>query len=247
MEGLRLRHLDYGLRKAIGPLLSAGEYDSVIRKALVHLKTRVCNHLDLPKTLDGDDLVNRVFGKAASLLPDLTPSQRESYRSLFSGMYGLLRNHYMHNDVVVDGTELDVVLANANFLLRLIGDYHLNAVDVLLVEGDHTILNQIKSVLEPMFSFVSATSFDTAMDTIVRVGPPTILVTDRYLGDAIKKRGEDLAAYIRVDEPEKYVIYTLGYYPPERPSHSRDIEFAKPFLLHELLDTVKRAMRLSLL
>lgn len=121
----KMAYVDVDLRAGLSPLVRSREFDSAIRKAFVILKTRLCNKFDIDESIDGPALVNKIFGKDSTLLSNLDAGERQAYRDLLSGMFGLLRNRYAHNDSRPDLAELDAVIANVNLCLRIVGDFRL--------------------------------------------------------------------------------------------------------------------------
>jgi hypothetical protein len=115
--------VDADLRRDILPLIRFCQFDSAIRKAFVILKTRLCRKFDLDEKLDGDDLVNELFGSKSTRFPEMSPGERAAYRNLFAGMFGLLRNRFAHNDAQPDLSDLDTAIANVNMCLRIVGDF----------------------------------------------------------------------------------------------------------------------------
>lgn len=122
-------HFDHELHEAIRILVAQREFDSAERKAFVILKERlvnVCCMLDTAKTgvtqLDGEALVNRVFGASGCAVTRMAdrPSEREALRNLLAGLYGTFRNMVDHHDVKVSWEEAEAVISMINWaLLRL--------------------------------------------------------------------------------------------------------------------------------
>lgn len=125
----KMAYVDVDLRAGLSPLVRAREFDSAIRKAFVILKTRLCNKFGVDESIDGPALVNRIFGKDSTVLPGLDSGERQAYRDLLAGMFGLLRNRYAHNDSSPDLAELDAVIANVNLCLRIVGDFRVEKAD----------------------------------------------------------------------------------------------------------------------
>jgi hypothetical protein len=73
--------------------------------------------------MDGEDLVNAIFGPKSPHLAALSPGEKVVYRNLFAGMFGLLRNRFAHNDAQPDLSDLDTAIANVNMCLRIVGDF----------------------------------------------------------------------------------------------------------------------------
>jgi Protein of unknown function (Hypoth_ymh) len=119
----KLAWVDADLRRDILPLIRFCQFDSAIRKAFVILKTRLCRKFGLDETIDGDELVNAIFGQNSPHLSDLSRGEKAAYRNIFAGMFGLLRNRFAHNDVQPDLSDLDTALANVNLCLRIVGDF----------------------------------------------------------------------------------------------------------------------------
>jgi hypothetical protein len=119
----KLAYVDADLRREIAPLIRTRQFDSAIRKAFVVMKTRLCEKFGIEQTIDGPELVNRLFGKSSDYFPDMNAGTRQSYRDLFAGLFGLIRNEFAHNNAEPHLSDLDAVVANVNLCLRLIGDF----------------------------------------------------------------------------------------------------------------------------
>ena len=126
-----LQYIDADLRKEIATLIKTNQFDSAIRKAFVVFKSRLCKRFDIEESIDGYDLVNRVFGASSPFFPDMPKKQRQAYRDLFAGLFGLSRNRYAHNNVAATLSELDMVVSSINYCLKLIDDFHEVETDTL--------------------------------------------------------------------------------------------------------------------
>jgi hypothetical protein len=111
-------HLDARLRDAVVPLMSGGHYDSAVRKAFVILTDRLRRVFGVEAELDGDDLVNVVFGRGGRVPVPLDDSKRQAMRNLLSGFYGVYRNRFAHNDVQPDTSQARAIIEMANTLLH---------------------------------------------------------------------------------------------------------------------------------
>lgn len=111
-------HYDDELVKKVSGLLLHREYDSAIRKGFVVLKERLCSTYQMDRRLDGQDLVNSIFGSTGSTTPTLSNKERQALRDLLAGLYGLFRNKYGHEDVESAWHEADAVLSMINTLLK---------------------------------------------------------------------------------------------------------------------------------
>lgn len=85
-------HLDQRLRDAVTPLMQGGHYDSAVRKVFVVLTDRLRRAFGVSEQIDGDDLVNLVFGKGGNIPVALDDSKKQAMRNLISGFYGVYRN-----------------------------------------------------------------------------------------------------------------------------------------------------------
>lgn len=118
-----LAYVDADLRQDIAPLIRTRQFDSAIRKAFVVLKTRLCQKFNLDEKIDGVQLVNELFGKKSDHFPDMDDGERQTYRDLFAGIFGLLRNRFAHNNDSPDLVDLDAVITSVNLCLRIVGDF----------------------------------------------------------------------------------------------------------------------------
>jgi hypothetical protein len=119
----KLVYVDADLRQEIAPLIRTRQFDSAIRKVFVVLKTRLCQKFSIGEDVDGVHLVNQIFGPKSVHLPDLSPAEKQNYRDLFAGLFGLLRNRFAHNNEHPDLADLDAAIANVNLCLRIVGDF----------------------------------------------------------------------------------------------------------------------------
>jgi len=111
-------HMDEELGNKITNLLSHHQYDSVIRKSFVILKNRLLTTFNFENpNVDGQDLVNQLFGKISKYTSHIDPSDRQAIRDLLSGLYGVYRNKYAHNDNEADWHEVDAVVSMVNSIL----------------------------------------------------------------------------------------------------------------------------------
>ncbi len=105
------------LQARVESLLLQQEYDSAIRRAFTVLKKAIINKYAVSDDLDGDRLVNACFGKDGVARKHLDDAECDSYRGLLSGLYGLFRNKYGHNDLDGDWTEAATIIAMINWIL----------------------------------------------------------------------------------------------------------------------------------
>lgn len=122
-------HFDGELRNEIKSLLAQRQLDSAVRKSFVILKERLvdmCCALGEPRSavveMDGDSLVNHIFGASGSAVARMSEkaAEREAMRNLLAGLYGVFRNIVDHHDVEVPWHEAEAVIGMVNWtLLRL--------------------------------------------------------------------------------------------------------------------------------
>lgn len=110
-------HIDQRLRDGVMPLVHAGHYDSAIRKSFVILTDRLRRAFGVQEQLDGEDLVNLVFGKGGKMPVALDESKKQAFRNLISGFYGVYRNRYAHNDVEPQLAQVGAIVELANSIL----------------------------------------------------------------------------------------------------------------------------------
>jgi len=120
---LNITYSDWELRNEIKVLIRTGQFDSAIRKSFIILKERICNKYDISREFDGVDLINQLFGKKSSHFNYMPQNEKQAHRDLFSGLFGLVRNRYAHQNVEASLTELDAVISGINYCLRLIDDF----------------------------------------------------------------------------------------------------------------------------
>jgi hypothetical protein len=116
----KMDYLDAELRDGVLPLLKTSQFDSAIRKSFVILTERLRTVYSLPTGVDGAELVNLIFGKAVDFHQSLDDRKRQAYRNLISGMYGVIRNKFVHGDEKPTLAELEASLASVNLCLQII-------------------------------------------------------------------------------------------------------------------------------
>jgi len=82
---------DGELRSKITPLLKVYQLGDAIRASFIVLAERLRSKCGIAD-VDGEDLVNRIFGKTSHAATDMSTSCRQHYRNLLSGLYALYRN-----------------------------------------------------------------------------------------------------------------------------------------------------------
>lgn len=111
------QHFDQRLKDAVFPLLDGGHHDSAIRKAFIVLTDRLRRAFGVKVEIDGEDLVNLVFGKGGKLSIALDESKKQALRNLISGFYGVYRNKYAHNDGDADASDARAIVEMANQII----------------------------------------------------------------------------------------------------------------------------------
>jgi len=111
------QYLDEKLRDAVYPLLDGGHYDSAIRKTFVVLTDRLRRAFGIKEELDGEELINSVFGKGGKMPVTLSESKKQALRNLISGFYGVYRNRYAHNDSEAEFVDARSIIEMANQIL----------------------------------------------------------------------------------------------------------------------------------
>ena len=209
---MQLPKLDAQLKAEVSRLLELGELDSAIRKALVILKTRITRRFGLSDDLDGTALVNKVFGEQSELLPHLNSSDRQAYRNLFSGLFGVVRNKYAHNHIKAEVIEASAVVCSVNLCLKLIGDYRIELYDILIADNSD-LVRGMNAELAKSFgrSCQVAGSLSEGKDIVDRHGPPALLITGLRLDGADGLTGGvELATHVKSRNPDCRVIYATG-------------------------------------
>lgn len=110
-------HIDQRLKNAVIPLINGGHYDSAIRKVFVILTDRLRRAFGVKEDLDGDELINVVFGKGGKIPVALDDSKKQAFRNLVSGFYGVYRNRYAHNDIDPSLPDVGAIVEMANSIL----------------------------------------------------------------------------------------------------------------------------------
>lgn len=109
--------LDEKLRESVVPLMDGSHFDSAIRKTFVVLTERLRRAFGVQDEIDGEDLVNLVFGKGGKIPVALDDSKKQALRNLISGFYGVYRNRYAHNDRDATASDAKAIVHMANQIL----------------------------------------------------------------------------------------------------------------------------------
>lgn len=102
-------HIDQRFMERLRAEIDHGN-ENAIREAWPVFKTRMVAAFDIPDSLDGEKLINYLFGpkgKAAALFDD---SEREGYLHLLKGLWSFNRNQTVHNDVPPNPAGADAVV-----------------------------------------------------------------------------------------------------------------------------------------
>ncbi|MFT3879674.1 MAG: TIGR02391 family protein [Gemmatales bacterium] len=111
-------HFDQELANSVIDLLMVQQGDSAVRKAFVILKERLTKRFGASSSLDGPELVNAIFGSKGSASDRMEDNERQAFRDLLSGLYGVFRNKYSHQNVTPLWSEVDALIAMINCVLR---------------------------------------------------------------------------------------------------------------------------------
>ena len=111
------KHFDQRLKDGVMPLMNGGHYDSAIRKIFVVLTDRLRRAFGVAEEIDGDDLVNLVFGKGGKIPVALDDPKKQAFRNLISGFYGVYRNRFAHNDVEPTLAQARAIIEMANTII----------------------------------------------------------------------------------------------------------------------------------
>jgi len=120
-------HFDLKLHDSVLPLINGGHYDSAIRKAFVVLSDRLRRAFGVSNDIDGEELVNQVFGKGGKITVKLDEAKKQCYRNLISGFFGVYRNKYAHNDIEPSLSEAKAILEMTNNIIREIETISMNS------------------------------------------------------------------------------------------------------------------------
>lgn len=108
-------HLDQRLKDGVLPLVHGGHFDSAVRKVFVVVTDRIRREFGAGDDLDGEDLINRVFGKDSKLA--VADAKKQAMRNLLSGFYGVYRNPVAHRDLELDSSRARAILEMANTII----------------------------------------------------------------------------------------------------------------------------------
>jgi len=110
-------HLDQRLKDGVVPLIQGGHYDSAIRKTFVVLTDRLRRAFGVRDEVDGEDLINLIFGKGGKIPVALDDAKKQAFRNLISGFYGVYRNMFAHNDVQPGLPQVQAIVEMANNII----------------------------------------------------------------------------------------------------------------------------------
>lgn len=112
------QHFDEELKSRVLPIVHDGHYDSAIRKVFILLSDRLRRAFGVEENIDGEDLINLVFGKKGGKIPvALDESKKTALRNLISGFYGVYRNRFAHHDVEPDLAQTRMIIEMANTII----------------------------------------------------------------------------------------------------------------------------------
>lgn len=114
---------DAEFSQKIAPLIRDQHLASAVREAFVILKERLVTRFDANPALDGNALVNSVFGGGGILRGQIPESECEAMRNFLSGLYGVFRNHYGHRVVEPSWFDAASVLGMVDWALRTLDGY----------------------------------------------------------------------------------------------------------------------------
>ncbi|WP_254999955.1 TIGR02391 family protein [Pseudomonas sp. S12(2018)] len=109
-------HLHGRFRESVLPLLDGGHLGAAIREVFPILSTYLRQRFLVSQNIDGDELVNYIFG-GGSAVTNLEGAKKTAYRNMLSGFYGVYRNKYAHHDVAPSLAEVHAVIELANSLI----------------------------------------------------------------------------------------------------------------------------------
>ena len=111
------QHYDQRLRDGVVPLINGQHYDSAMRKIFVLLTDRLRRAFGVSEEIDGDELINLVFGKGGKIPVALDEPKKQAMRNLISGFYGVYRNRIAHNDIEPGLAQTKAILEMANTII----------------------------------------------------------------------------------------------------------------------------------
>lgn len=111
------QHFDQRLKDGVLPLVQGGHYDSAVRKVFVLLTDRLRRAFGVQDEMDGEDLVNLVFGKGGKIPVALDDAKKQALRNLISGFYGVYRNRFAHNDIEPNLAQARSIIEMANTII----------------------------------------------------------------------------------------------------------------------------------
>ncbi|WP_418115190.1 TIGR02391 family protein [Xanthomonas oryzae] len=111
------QHYDQKLKDGVVPLINGAHYDSAMRKIFVILTDRLRHAFGVAEEIDGDELVNVVFGRGGKIPVALDEPKKQAMRNLISGFYGVYRNRIAHNDVEPGLAQTRAIMEMANTII----------------------------------------------------------------------------------------------------------------------------------
>ena len=116
-EADEYQHYDQRLKDGVAPLINGAHYDSAMRKIFVILTDRLRRAFGVTEEIDGEELVNLVFGKGGKIPLALDEPKKQAMRNLVSGFYGVYRNRIAHNDIEPSLAQTKAILEMANTII----------------------------------------------------------------------------------------------------------------------------------
>ncbi len=109
---------DDELLSVLVPRLLVRHHNDGIMQGFLVLTERLRFTFQQAKSLDGIELVNKIFGKNSKITFSKEYSNKiDSIRDLLSGLYGVIRNKYMHSKVEPNGAEFSATIEMLNYIL----------------------------------------------------------------------------------------------------------------------------------
>ena len=115
-------HLDTELRVECENLLVNGEFDSAVRKAFVVLKDRAVKKYNATSEMDGENLLNYLFGKSGKIRIACDEKRQIDFLNFCKNLFKVFRNQYAHNLVEDPQYVTEAILTTVNMILKIMDE-----------------------------------------------------------------------------------------------------------------------------
>ncbi|MCK4594115.1 hypothetical protein KAU45_06395 [bacterium] len=106
------------LKTTISSQLEQWQYGDAIRRGFIYLSATLRKKYGMPDKMDGDTLVNSIFGSKGIVANKIPDDEREAIRNLLAGLYGVFRNTFSHHLLDCTWNDSESTLLMINWILE---------------------------------------------------------------------------------------------------------------------------------